>query len=120
MKKYDVSIVVIGQQLASIELATKFALVQAKGEDSKWVMESNLPCTATLQAHIDSLLSQIGSDDLAKIASGSKELYLDIAAFYDTANCSITLPSQQINKLFSLFQDMDIEITCYPCDETTG
>jgi uncharacterized Fe-S cluster-containing MiaB family protein len=93
---------------------------RAIGDKELWRLESQLGKQESIPKQIESILSFARGNRLFEIGSLIKMLYFDIGVFFDTANCSVTIPSDCLRSITRLSPEIGIEITCYPTSESTG
>lgn len=85
----------------------------------EWRMESSVARDATLDEHLESLMSQLPVEKLNDQSLPEDcEMRIDIAAFFDDANCIVRVPLGWLD-LFVQY-GIELEFTCYPCDFGRG
>ncbi len=85
--------------------------------DMLWRIESSLDKESSIIEHIGCIVSMVPSDLSSDFGELIKEMYIDIGVFYDTLTCSVSLSGKCINLINKTFNNIDIEITCYPCED---
>lgn len=76
-----------------------------------WRLNSQAPEEAALEEHCESVLAQASAVNFDRIPPEVR-VDLNIAVFFHTANCSVSLPAHYVAALAKL--GVGLEITCYP------
>lgn len=85
-------------------------------EETVWRLESDVPASASLEAHCQSLLAKAQATGvLESICCLQKaEALINIAAFFDTAMCTVTIPRVCLEAIRDY--SLGLQVTCYPSD----
>jgi len=88
-----------------------------------WRLDSGATESASLDAHCQSLLAKARAGNvLESIRRLKVEAFINIAAFFDTVACTLTIPPSCLQVLRDY--PLGLEVTCYPSDmeskERTG
>ena len=85
-------------------------------EETVWRLESDAPASASLEVHCQSLLAKAqAAGVLESIRRLQKaEALINIAAFFDTAMCTVTIPRGCLEAIREY--SLGLEVTCYPSD----
>lgn len=128
-KEFDVSLVVLSNRLSLSELTSSLGCQPESGSHDRnemrptgapWQssllrMNASDP-DAPLETQCKVLLDSVPSQFVELLSAKSDEIsgaYLDIATYFRTAYCSVTLSSAIVRRLSDL--GIGLEITTYPC-----
>ncbi len=124
MKEYLVSLDIItsssvtDSQLAELLGLSRSLLAQRETKRGRlWRLISDVDQKVPFEKHIETLLTMIPTNLVIGSDSVISRIYLSIGILYDSATCSIRLTKEQLHFLVSKCPDLDIEITCYPCEK---
>ncbi len=88
-------------------------------EETVWKIESLAEKKAPLVEHVESLWEQIPWVKLGSASLPADQLrVLDIAAFFDDASCQINISTDWLDEFAR--NNINLEISCYPCDFRTN
>jgi len=124
MKKYMVSLDVVtapettGRQVADYLGVEESALTHRQiSVGTLWAYEPVVDDSMPLVELINQTMSRVDVKPGTACEQQIRNVYLDIAARYDTAYCSVSLPAQCLDLLRAKIPCADVEVTCYPVGE---
>ena len=79
-----------------------------------WVKPSNVDEEASLEELTKALTSLDLVSYLPPYIDLIKEIYFDIAIFFDTYDGSVILSHDWLKLIYDLYPGIDLQITCYP------
>lgn len=125
MKEYTVSLNMISdisleedQITATMKGKKVFISQRELKEGVLWSIESSSGKDASIQEQIKDLSGLFNYKKLDRTFGLFRKVYIDIAVYYDTYTCSVSLSNSIIETVTKFFPLADIEITCYPTDPT--
>ena len=133
MKEYAVCLDVVSTELTLKELTAQLGmepsedshdLSSARGREGSWTvtvwrLDSGTAEAASLDAHCWSVLAKARAGNvLESIRRRKLGAYMNIAVFFDTALCTVTIPPSCLEALRDY--PLGLEVTCYPSDREPG
>jgi len=124
MKQYSVSITVrtkldVTASVVSNSLGVDTSCLNQRCLDTEllWTIESVLCNYASLEEHMQSILSLFDSNSVVNnnVISG---IYCVVGVYYNTATCTINFTSKYLNMILSKFPEAVLEVVCYPCEDS--
>ena len=131
MKEYSVFLDVVSTELRLQDLTERIGMKPSDSAhdlgsprilrggvwtETVWRLESDAPETAPLEDHCRNVLTQARSGGVLEAIhhlQGIRAL-INIAAFFDTAMCTVTIPAVCLEALRDY--PLGLEVTCYPAD----
>jgi hypothetical protein len=134
MASFAVSIDVITQDISLREVTAALGIepsssshekgeIRSKSElwrETIWRLESGVESSSPLIEHLHALSDKLSLAGLAALRIESRRLSvcLNVAAFFDTANCVVLIPSEYLRWLSK--EGIALELSAYPCSSVDG
>lgn len=124
MKQYSVSLnimtnrsVTASSLAVALEVTTSLLEMRSERDLVLWTIEPNLDKRGSLGDKIESILGIFPNGKAIKTPKQVVSIYLVIAVYYDSATCTVDIPSNFLGRMLSKLPEMVLEIVCYPCNE---
>ncbi len=124
MKEYDISLIFITSssirkdQLTELFVKKDLQLSSRETDTGLlWRLEALSDKNESLSDQIKFITSVTSHSLLADNKELFRDIYLDIAVFYDTYTCSVNLSGDCLRLISELWPEIDMEITSYPVGE---
>jgi len=130
MKEYNVFLDVVSPELRLKDLTARIGMEPSdsahdlgsprtlKGvwTETVWRLESDAPESASLEDHCRNLLTQARSGGVLETIRHLQGIraFINIAAFFGTAMCTVTIPDVCLEALRDY--PLGLEVACYPAD----
>lgn len=129
-KKYLVAFEVETKQMSLEELSSRIGIIHSDGsysigdtraksitESTLWKLVSSSDEEASIEDQCEKIFSVLRTSRIHEpnVLPSDCKYILDIAVFYYTLTCSISIPAK-VAKLIEPF-NTEIHVSCYPCSE---
>ncbi len=130
MREMHVSLLVTTTLLDLSELSKQLGCEPSPGSHDKgasrvgrqpfhqtiWRLDSSAPSSASLMKHCESISSRLPAEEFCRPGRLPQDakIYLDIAIFFNDANCTVQFPIECMEFLRNYNAEM--EVSCYPSE----
>jgi len=132
MKELHVSLLITTASLDLVGLSKRLGCEHSPGSHDKgaprtagrpafdrtiWRLDSSAPNSAPLTKHCEAISTKLSAKEVlhpGRLPQDAK-IYLDIAAFFSEASCTVNVPMECVD--FAKSYNAEIEVSCYPSDQ---